>query len=243
MVKYASNAFLATKISFINEIAEICEKVGADVRDVARGMGLDARIGRDFLAAGIGFGGSCLPKDVRALAQLAALYGSHPQLLNDVLEINIEQRRRIVSRLRSALGRLRGTRIAILGLAFKAGTDDIREAAAHDLIRLLEFEEVDLVACDPIAIENTRELFPNLTYETDPYVAASGCDAVIIATEWAEYRDIDLDALRRVMRTPILADGRNVIDPELARKAGYVYIGMGVPDRSAQAATPSLVGA
>jgi UDPglucose 6-dehydrogenase len=235
MVKYASNAFLATKISFINEMAGICEKVGADIRDVARGMGMDPRIGPDFLSAGIGFGGSCLPKDVRALAQLAALYGSHPQLLTDVLEINVEQRRHIVARLRTVLGKLRGARIAILGLAFKPGTDDIREAPAHDLIRLLEFEEVQLIGCDPIAIDNTRAVFPNIDYETDPYMAARDCDALIIATEWPEFRALDLEMLRKTMRTPVIADGRNVLDPEQARAAGFLYFGIGVSEQAVEA--------
>jgi UDPglucose 6-dehydrogenase len=153
MVKYACNAFLATKISFINEIAEICERVGADVRDVAKGMGLDERIGRHFLNAGVGFGGSCLPKDVKALSYLAAVYGSHPQLLHAVLEINVEQRRRLLGRLRETLGSLRGKRIVMLGLAFKPNTDDIRDAPALDLINLMEYEEAEIIGCDPIAID------------------------------------------------------------------------------------------
>ncbi len=234
MVKYASNAFLATKISFINEIAEVCEKVGAGVRGVARGMGLDPRIGSDFLSAGIGFGGSCLPKDVRALSYLAAVYGSHPQLLNTVLQINEEQRRRLVTRLRNLLGGLRGTRIAVLGLAFKPGTDDIRDAPAIDLIRLLEYEEADVRACDPFAIEATQAHFPDISCESDPYLAATDCDAVILATEWPEFRDIDFDRLRAVMRRPVLADGRNAWDPEEARRHGFVYLGMGLPEEAGQ---------
>ncbi len=233
MVKYASNAFLATKISFINEIAEICEKVGADVRDVARGMGLDSRIGPDFLAAGIGFGGSCLPKDVRGLAHLAALYGSHPQLLNTVLEINLEQRRRLVTRVRQLLGSLRGARVAVFGLTFKPGTDDTRDSPAFDIIRHLEYEEARVVACDPLAIQSTQALFPGIEYEADPYAAAAGCDAVILATEWPEFKSLDLELLRRAMRTPILADGRNAWNPGEARRLGFVYLGMGLPDVSA----------
>jgi UDPglucose 6-dehydrogenase len=230
MVKYASNAFLATKISFINEIAEICEKVGADVRQVAHGMGMDPRIGPDFLAAGIGFGGSCLPKDVRALSHLAAVFGSHPQLLNTVLQINSEQTRRLVTRLRVLLGGLRGARIAILGLSFKPGTDDIRESPAFDLIRLLEFEEATSVGCDPVAIEATRQVFPHLEYEADPYLAAQGCDAVILATDWPAFRTLDLGLLKAVMRRPILADGRNVWEPEEARRLGFIHLGMGLPE-------------
>jgi len=229
-VKYACNAFLATKISFINEIAEICERVGADVRDVARGMGLDERIGRHFLNAGVGFGGSCLPKDVKALSYLAAVYGSHPQLLHAVLEINVEQRRRLLGRVRDTLGTLRGKKVAVLGLAFKPNTDDIREAPALDLINLMEYEEAEVIGCDPIAIEATRAVFPRIAYERDPYEAACDADAVIIATEWDEFRKLDLHRLRKVMHTPIIADGRNAIDPVMAREHGFVYLGVGTPD-------------
>ena len=230
MVKYASNAFLATKISFINEIAGVCEKVGADVRDVANGMGMDPRIGPSFLSAGIGFGGSCLPKDVKALSHLAAVYGSHPQLLNAVLEINSEQRRRVVSRLRSVLGGLRGARIAILGLSFKPGTDDIRDAPALDLIRLLQYEEAEVRACDPVAIDAVRPSFPDLFYDTDPIEVAAGADAVVVTTEWPEFGEIELGRLRDVMRTPVIADGRNVFDAADVRRHGFVYLGTGVPD-------------
>jgi UDPglucose 6-dehydrogenase len=230
MVKYASNAFLATKISFINEMAEICEKVGADVRDVAQGMGLDPRIGPAFLQAGIGFGGSCLPKDVRALSHLAAIYGSHPQLLNTVLEINVEQRRRLITRVRQVLGSLRGARIAVLGLAFKAGTDDTRDSPAFDIIRLLEYEEACVRAYDPFAMDATRRLFPDIEYAEDAYDAATGCDAVILATDWQEFKDLDLRQLHSIMRRPILIDGRNAWDAEKASDAGFIYFGMGVPD-------------
>jgi UDPglucose 6-dehydrogenase len=232
MVKYASNAFLATKISFINEMAEICERVGADVRDVAQGMGLDPRIGPAFLQAGIGFGGSCLPKDVRALSHLAAIYGSHPQLLNAVLEINAEQRRRLITRLRHALGTLRGSRIAVLGLAFKPNTDDTRDSPAFDLIRLLEYEEARVRAYDPFAMPATRRLFPDIEYAGDAYEAATACDAVVLATDWQEFKDLDLKHLRDVMRRPILVDGRNAWSAEDASQAGFVYFGMGVPDAS-----------
>ncbi|MEX1254743.1 MAG: UDP-glucose/GDP-mannose dehydrogenase family protein [Dehalococcoidia bacterium] len=232
MVKYASNAFLATKISFINEIAAVCERVGADVRDVARGMGLDPRIGPDFLSAGLGFGGSCLPKDVKALAHLAAVYGSHPQLLHAVLQINADQKRKLIARLRDVLGTLRGRTVVLLGLAFKPGTDDVRDAPSLDLIHSLQYEEVDLRACDPVAVDGARALFPDVHYETDPYIAATDADAVILVTEWPEYRQLDLGRLRDVMRTPVLADGRNALDPEEARRQGFVYLGIGLADES-----------
>jgi len=232
MVKYASNAFLATKISFINEIAEICERVGADVRDVARGMSLDKRIGKHFLNAGIGFGGSCLPKDVKALSHLAAVYGSHPQLLNAVLEINLEQRRRLIARLRDMLGSLRQAKIGLFGLAFKPETDDVRDAPALDLIRMLEYEEATIRACDPAAADAARIVFPTLHVEADPYEAAQDADAIIIATEWQQFKDIDLARLRQVMRTPIIADGRNVINGDEARRLGFVYFGIGLPDET-----------
>jgi UDPglucose 6-dehydrogenase len=193
-------------------------------------MGMDPRIGPQFLAAGIGFGGSCLPKDVRALFHLAAVFGSHPQLLNTVLQINSEQTRRLVTRLRTILGGLRGTRIAILGLSFKPGTDDVRESPAFDLIRLLEFEEATIVGCDPFAIEATRQAFPQLEYEADPYVAVTGCDAVILATDWPVFKELDLVSVKTAMRTAILADGRNVWEPEEARRLGFIHIGMGLPE-------------
>jgi UDPglucose 6-dehydrogenase len=232
MIKYACNAFLATKISFINEIAQICERVGADVRDVAHGMSLDHRIGSHFLNAGIGFGGSCLPKDVRALSYLGAVYGSHPQLLNAVLEINNEQRRRMVGRLREALGGLRRARIALFGIAFKPETDDIRDAPALDLVQLFEYEGAEVVACDPVAANNAAKVFPTLRYESDPYQAAAGCDAVVIATEWKQFKELDLTRLRGLMRTPVIADGRNVLDAEKARESGFVYFGIGLPTES-----------
>jgi UDPglucose 6-dehydrogenase len=232
MVKYASNAFLATKISFINEIAAVCERVGADVRDVSTGMGLDPRIGPDFLNAGIGFGGSCLPKDVKALAHLASVYGSHPQLLHAVLQINGDQKRKLIARLRDVLGTLRGRRVVLLGLAFKPGTDDVRDAPALDLIHSLQYEEVELRACDPVAVPAARRAFPDVHYETDPYVAATDADAVILVTEWPEYGRLDLGRLRDVMRTPVLADGRNALDPDEARRQGFVYLGIGLAGES-----------
>ncbi|MHB8376687.1 MAG: UDP-glucose dehydrogenase family protein [Dehalococcoidia bacterium] len=224
MIKYASNAFLATKISFINEIAEICDAVGADPLQVAAGMGLDARIGREFLRPGLGFGGSCLPKDVRALAYMGSVFGTHPQLLNAVLQINAAQRRRILQKVRTAIGGLEGARICILGLAFKPDTDDVRDAPAIDLIRLFLNEGADVAAYDPQAVAKTRVVCPDALYFDTPYEAAAGCDAIIIATEWAEFLDLDLDQLRAATAHPVFYDGRGFLDNDALQRAGFIVI-------------------
>ncbi len=227
MIKYASNAFLATKISFINEIASICEGAGADVSDVARAMGLDDRIGSRFLNPGLGFGGSCLPKDVRALAYLATVYGAHPQLLNAVLQINADQRRRVIRMLREALGSLESRVITLLGVAFKPGTDDIREAPSVDIARLLINEGAEVRVYDPVAMESFGVLFPRVELASDAYVAATGADAVVLATEWEEFRDLDLSRLHGLMRTPLIADCRNLLDRRTVLKAGFACFGVG----------------
>jgi UDPglucose 6-dehydrogenase len=230
MIKYASNAFLATKISFINEIASICEGVGADVSQVAQGMGLDRRIGSQFLQAGIGYGGSCLPKDVKALVHMASIYGSHPQLLNAVLQINVDQRRRLVRRLRKTLGSLEGATVAVLGLAYKPDTDDVRDSPAIDIIRLLDYEGATVRAHDPVANQNLAEILPDVTYCSDPYEAVTGCDAVIVATEWPQFLELDLEQVKARMRRPVLIDGRNLFDPDAVRGHGFTYLGVGRPD-------------
>jgi UDPglucose 6-dehydrogenase len=227
MIKYASNAFLATKISFINEIASICEGVGANVSEVARAMGLDDRIGPKFLEPGLGFGGSCLPKDVRALAYLATVYGAHPQMLNAVLQINAAQRRRVIRMLRDALGSLEDRVITMLGLAFKAGTDDIREAPSVDLARLLINEGAVVRGYDPVAMAPFRAQFPEVALFDAPMVAARGADAVIIVTEWPEFASMDLAKLKDSMATPLIADCRNVLDRKVALDAGFAYFGVG----------------
>jgi UDPglucose 6-dehydrogenase len=227
MIKYASNAFLATKISFINEIASICEKMGADVKQVARGMGLDARIGAAFLEAGVGFGGSCFPKDVQALAHMAALSGCHPQLLRAVLEINRDARRSVILKLRSALGQLDEARIGILGLAFKPNTDDLREAAAIEIIHLLQGEGATVTAYDPASMEKAADMLPGVTFGTDAYDCARGADAVVLLTEWNEFKQLDLQRLRAEMARPIFVDGRNVYDPATMAAAGFTYLAMG----------------
>jgi len=227
MIKYASNAFLATRISFINEIAAACERLGADVKDVALGMGYDHRIGHHFLDAGIGWGGSCFPKDVRALIHMAAASGSHPQLLRAVAEINRDQRLNVVQKLRTLLGGLEDRTITLFGLSFKPNTDDLRNAPAVELIDLLRHEGCRLRAYDPVAMVRARALMPSLDLATDPYAAAVDADAVVLVTEWDEFRCLDLPRLRAAMRTPVFVDGRNLFEPEQMRKAGFVYAGIG----------------
>jgi UDPglucose 6-dehydrogenase len=227
MIKYASNAFLATKISFINEIASICEKMGADVRQVARGMGLDKRIGGAFLSAGVGFGGSCFPKDVQALAHMAALSGCHPQLLRAVLEINRDARRSVVLKLRAALGDLEERRIGVLGLAFKPNTDDLREAAAIEIIHLLLQEGVEVRAYDPAAMSKAESLLPDVQFCRDAYEAATGADALVLLTEWNEFKQLDLRRVRDVMARPVFVDGRNIYDPGDMAALGFDYRSIG----------------
>ncbi|MCC7370415.1 MAG: UDP-glucose/GDP-mannose dehydrogenase family protein [Chloroflexi bacterium] len=253
MIKYASNAFLATKISFINEIASICEKMGADVTQVARGMGLDARIGAAFLSAGVGFGGSCFPKDVQALAHMADLAGCHPQLLRTVLQINRDARRSVVLKLRAALGKLDETRIGILGLAFKPNTDDLREAAAIEIIHLLQGEGAKIQVYDPAAMEKAQEgALKNVKYCQDAYETAQGADAVVLLTEWNEFKQLDLAQLRSVMSRPIFVDGRNLYDQQAMADAGLTYIcigrgatgnGNGAGDASTDASAKEAVSA
>jgi len=225
MVKLASNAFLMTRISFINEIANVCEATGADVVRVAQAVGLDHRLGPHFLRAGIGYGGSCFPKDSLALKQLAANSGYHFQLLNAVIEVNELQKRRVVAKLQKHLGKLRGKRIALLGLAFKPHTDDMREAPSLVLASRLLAEGAEVRCWDPIA--DATGLLKGFVRSDSPLVAAAGADAAVVVTEWPEVRDLDLTKLRDAMRTPLLVDGRNFLDPEAARAAGLVYEGIG----------------
>lgn len=228
MIKYASNAFLATKISFINEIANVCEEVGANVSVVAEGMGLDARIGGAFLKAGIGFGGSCFPKDVSALKQLAGNSGYHFQLLTSVIEVNELQKRRVVGKLRKHLGSLEGRRIALLGLAFKPDTDDIREASSLVLAARLMGEGARVVAYDPIAMDIARDRLAGVAFADDPEGAIVDADAVVLVTEWSEFSDLDWSKLRPLMRVPLVIDGRNALDPATLTDAGFTYEGIGV---------------
>jgi UDPglucose 6-dehydrogenase len=226
MVKYASNAFLATKISFINEIANVCEEVGADVAVVAEGMGLDARIGPSFLRAGIGFGGSCFPKDVAALKQLAGNSGYHFQLLTSVIEVNELQKRRVIGKLKKYLGSLEGKRVALLGLAFKPETDDMREASSLVLAARLLAEGAEVCAYDPV-VDGAGERLHGVIMCASAEEAVAGADAAVLVTEWASIVGLDWPALRSTMRSPIVIDGRNALDPEAMAAAGFAFEGIG----------------
>ncbi|MEA2177110.1 MAG: UDPglucose 6-dehydrogenase [Solirubrobacteraceae bacterium] len=227
MVKLASNAFLATKISFINEIANVCEETGADVLEVARGMGLDDRIGPKFLQAGIGFGGSCFPKDVSALKQLAGNSGYHFQLLNAVIEVNELQKRRVVAKLQKHLGSLVGRRIALLGLAFKPDTDDMREASSLVLSARLQADGAQVVAYDPIAESEARRLIPGVELASGALEAVRDADAVVLVTEWREFSELDWAEVAAAMRGTLVVDGRNALDADAVLGAGLSYEGVG----------------
>jgi UDPglucose 6-dehydrogenase len=234
MIKYASNAFLATKISFINEIANICEALGADVKEVAAGMGYDKRIGRAFLDAGLGYGGSCFPKDVKALAHMANVQGKHPQLLEAVMTINTDARRAIVGKVRALIGnnsnhlnKLEGKTIGVLGLAFKANTDDIRESQPVDIIRMLQADGAKIKTYDPVAMENAGRLLKGAQLCEDAYDVAEGCDALIMATDWNEFKNLDWKRIKGLMKTAILVDGRNMYDPVKMKEIGFTYRGVG----------------
>ena len=238
MIKYASNAFLATRISFINEIAAICEALGADIETVSNGMGLDKRVGPGYLDAGIGWGGSCFPKDVRALEHMGAVHGAHPQLLRAVMEINRDARRAAVRKLRQALGDLRTRRIAIFGLSFKPNTDDVRDAPAIEIAHLLIGEGAVVHAYDPVATEKAKlDLGDSVEFFSSPMEAASGADAVVLATEWNEFRDLDWAAVLKTMRGDVLVDGRNLHEPDRMSDLGYRYFSMGRTDTNGQANT------
>jgi UDPglucose 6-dehydrogenase len=227
MIKLASNAFLATKISFINEIANVCEEVGADVGQVATGMGLDERIGKSFLRAGIGYGGSCFPKDVSALKMLAGNTGYHFQLLTSVIEVNELQKRRVVGKLEKHLGSLIGKRIALLGLAFKPDTDDMREASSLVLAARLQGEGAEVVAYDPVAAERAGELLESVEMAGSAEEALEGADAAVLVTEWREFGELDWAAAATKMAHPLVVDGRNYLDPEALIAAGFEYEGIG----------------
>jgi UDPglucose 6-dehydrogenase len=228
MIKYASNAFLATRISFINEIANICEQLGADVKEVATGMGYDKRIGHSFLDAGVGYGGSCFPKDVKALAHMATTHGTHPQLLKSVMDINQYQRGHVVQKLRDVLGRRLSSKvIGLLGLAFKPNTDDMREAPASEIARALLRENATVKGYDPAAATVAAKMLPDLKLAKDPYDLAKDCDALILLTEWNEFKHLDMPKIKSLMHQPVFIDGRNLYEPETMTGYGFIYRGVG----------------
>ena len=227
MVKYASNAFLAARISFINEIARICERVDADAKLVAEGMGLDKRIGPSYLDVGIGYGGSCFPKDVKALAALAERFDYHPELLNAVMDINRDQRMLVIDKLRDCLEELDEKVVGLLGLAFKPNTDDLREAPSLDIAKVLLAAGAHVRAYDPAAMEGARVKLPAIEYTRDAYGLAAGADALVVVTEWTEFRHLDMGRLKASMRRPVIVDGRNIYDPAVMRGLGFTYRGIG----------------
>jgi len=239
MIKYASNAFLATKISFINEIAAICESLGADVKEVARGMGMDARIGGQFLSAGLGWGGSCFPKDVRALAHMAAVHGTHPQLLRSVIEINNDQRLRTVQKIRTAVGgQLDGRRILILGAAFKADTDDIRNSPALELANLLAFEGAEVAIHDPVVpAARIKDQAPQVQVAASIEDGAIGAHALVLATDWTQFLEFDFSTVRALVASPVFVDARNCMDSKSVRRAGFDYFCIGRPSLQLSAST------
>ena len=227
LIKYASNAMLATRISFMNEMAQLCEKVGGDIKDIAKGMGLDSRIGHRFLQAGIGYGGSCFPKDVNALAQIMKSNGIEPRILAAVNDVNEQQKRSLIHKIKKLVPNLKGKSIAIWGLAFKPKTDDMREAPSITIIHQLLELGAKIKAFDPEAQHNAEKIFKNVTYRSDPYSTLKGCDALVIVTEWNVFRDLELKKIKRLLKHPNIIDGRNVYVPQEMKKLGFNYLCVG----------------
>jgi UDPglucose 6-dehydrogenase len=228
LIKYAANAFLATKISFINEVANLCEKVGADVHHVAKGMGLDRRIGPKFLHPGPGYGGSCFPKDTRALAEIAKQHGADFQIIEAVVRVNQEQRKYCIEKIVDVFdGDISGKTVGILGLSFKPETDDIREAPAMDIVRDLVSKGAQIRAFDPVAMNNFKDLFPNLTYCDDPYHVSEGSDVLVFITEWNQFRKLDLERIKTLLNVPNIVDLRNIYEPLKMKSLGFNYMGVG----------------
>jgi UDPglucose 6-dehydrogenase len=227
LIKYAANAFLATKISFINEIANMCESIGCDVHDVARAMGMDRRIGSKFLHPGPGYGGSCFPKDTRALAAVARQFGCEASIVNAVIKANEQQRALMIPKIEKLVGGLSGTKIAVLGLAFKPQTDDMREAPSVEIIRGLIERGASISAYDPVAMPEAARILPEVSYAEDEYAAVAGADVLVFVTEWNQFRALDLNRVRDLMKTPRVADLRNIYDPTAMRELGFDYVGVG----------------
>jgi UDPglucose 6-dehydrogenase len=234
LTKYAANAFLATKITFINEIADLCEQVGANVQDVARGIGLDNRIGAKFLHAGPGYGGSCFPKDTLALINTARDHGSPVRVVETVVSVNDQRKRAMVRKVRAACGgSVRGRTVAVLGLSFKPNTDDMREAPALSIVTALQDAGARVRAYDPEGMKQARRYLDHVEYAEDPYACAAGADALVIVTEWDAFRALDLERIRDAMRQPVLVDLRNIYPPEEVARHGFTYASVGRPDTSA----------
>src|SRR5574341_918715 len=227
MIKYASNAFLATKISFINELADLCERVGADVKEVAAGMGYDKRIGPFFLDAGLGWGGSCFPKDVKALAFMAEEKGLEPRILNSVMGVNYDRRSEAVRRVGEMVGGLKGKTIGLLGLAFKENTDDMREAASIDIVEELKKAGAKVRAYDPVAMDVARGILSGIEFCEDAYKMAKGSDALMVITPWNEFKQLDLEQLTSLLNQPVTFHGRNIYDPAVMKEMGFTYRGIG----------------
>jgi UDPglucose 6-dehydrogenase len=227
MIKYAANAFLATKVSFINEIANLCEALGADVHHVARAMGLDGRIGKKFLHPGPGYGGSCFPKDTRALSKMAHERGYSFKILDAVITVNEEQKKRMVHKIVEKVGDLRGKTIGILGLSFKPNTNDVRESSSIVIIQGLLDQGANVKAFDPAAMEETRAIFPGIGYGKDAYDVAKGADALVLSTEWNQFRRLDLERIKGLLKNPVFIDLRNVYDPDHMKQLGFHYCGVG----------------
>lgn len=227
MIKYASNTFLASKISFINEIANICEKVGADIGEVAKGMGLDERIGPKFLEAGVGFGGSCFPKDVKALIKIAEKTGYEFQIPTSAMRVNEYQKRLVVVKAKEVLGSLTGKTIGVLGLAFKPNTDDMRQASSIKVVREFQKEGARVKAYDPKAMENAKKVLKDVTYVHDAYEAASDSDVLVILTEWEKFKNLDLQKVKKLLNQPIIIDGRNIYEPSKMSRLGFIYKSIG----------------
>ena len=227
LTKYAANAFLATKISFINEIANLCERIGCDVHDVARAIGMDKRIGSKFLHPGPGFGGSCFPKDTRALSSVARQFDSESLIVDAVIQVNQKQRLEMLKKIANLIGDLKGKTVAVLGLAFKPETDDMREAPSIDIIRNLVERGAQVKAYDPVAKAEAMKILPDIAYADDEYAAVTGADALVFVTEWNQFRALDMKRIRDLMKTPKIADLRNIYEPEDMRELGFEYVGVG----------------
>ena len=227
LIKYAANAFLATKISFVNEIANLCEKVGCDVHEVARAIGMDRRIGAKFLHPGPGFGGSCFPKDTRALAAIGREFSSPMRIVDAVIEVNEQQRLSMVPKIETLAGGLQGKRIAVLGLAFKPETDDMRDAPSVEIIRGLIHRGATVSAYDPVARQEAQKIIPEIEFAEDEYVAAAGADVLVFMTEWNQFRALDMERISSLMRVPRIADLRNIYEPADMRNLGFEYVGVG----------------